>query len=313
MSKRTFLNKTHVEGYVYSHDLKLKISGENSKRPGTEFINGTLSIATDEDLMNVIQVHFTYVTAYTVKGSSNPTFGILNTIIDGKIGSVMEHGIENAGKVRIDSAIGLNEWYDSRTAGNPLVSNKRNEGGFIHQVADLCSPKDRATFDADIVIMGTNRTEADPERNTTEKVTVKGYIFDFRKAILPVTFSVTNPIAMDYFEGLDASEKNPVFTKVSGNQISQTVVREIEEESAFGDAAIREVRNSYRDFVITWAQAAPYMWDDENTIEAADVSKALEEREIYLASIKKRQDEYAASQGNNPVKTASVTKDDYDF
>lgn len=54
MSKRTFLNKTHVEGYVYSHDLKLKISGENSKRPGTEFINGTLSIATDEDLMNVI-------------------------------------------------------------------------------------------------------------------------------------------------------------------------------------------------------------------------------------------------------------------
>lgn len=314
MSKKTMINQTHIEGYVYEHKLELKTSDENSKNPGTEFINGTLSIATDDEMLNVVQVHFTYVTAVTSKGKKNATFDVLQAIIEGKIGSVMKHGKENAGKVRIDSAIGLNEWYDTKTQGSPLVSVKRNEGGFVHQVTELGDPKTRATFNADIVITKATRIEADEERNRPEKVIVSGYIFDFRKTIMPVDFSVTAPRAMDYFEGLEATEKNPTFTRVQGNQVSQTVVREIKEESAFGDAAVREVRNSYRDFVINWAQAEPYMWDDEETILASEFSKAMSEREIYLAEIKKRQDEYQANQGNALAGGTSETKKgQYDF
>lgn len=130
MSKK-MKNEAHVEGYVYEHKLEMKESGPNSKNPGTEFISGTLSVATDDEMLNVVQVHFTYVTAVTAKGKANNTFNVLQSIIDNKIGSVMEHGKENAGKVRIDTAIGLNEWYDKD--GN-LVSVRRNEGGFVHQV-----------------------------------------------------------------------------------------------------------------------------------------------------------------------------------
>ena len=45
MKKMT--NETHIEGRIYEHDLALKVSGPNSKTPGTQFIGGSISIATD--------------------------------------------------------------------------------------------------------------------------------------------------------------------------------------------------------------------------------------------------------------------------
>lgn len=309
------INNTHIEGYVYEHKLEKKVSGDNSKNPGTEFITGTVSIATDNGMLNVVPVHFTYVTEVTAKGKTNATYGVLMNIIEGKIGSVMEHGKENAGKVRIDSAVGLNEWYDTRTANNPLISVKRNEGGFVHITQDLCEEKDRATFETDILITGVIRTEADPEHDQPEKVTVKGCVFDFRNAILPVEFIALDPVALDYFEGLDASQKNPIFTRIKGQQISKTVVKRIEEENAFGEPSVKEVRNSQRDFVITWAQPALYEWDSEDTILATELSELISNREVYLAEVKKRQDEYQASKGNaiGSSATSAPAKGEYKF
>ena len=41
------INTTHIEGLIYEHALESRVTGENSKNPGTPFIMGTLSIATD--------------------------------------------------------------------------------------------------------------------------------------------------------------------------------------------------------------------------------------------------------------------------
>lgn len=313
MAKK-MVNNTHIEGYVYEHKLEKKVSGDNSKNPGTEFINGTLSIATDDAMLNVVQVHFTYVTENTAKGKPNATYGVLMNIIDGKIGSVMEHGKENAGKIRIDSAIGLNEWYDTKTQGSPLISVKRNEGGFVHTTQELCDENNRATFETDIIITGVTRVEADPEKEQPEKGIIKGCIFDFRNSLLPVEFTALNPKAIDYFESLDASQKTPVFTKVKGVQVSKTIVKKITEESAFGDASVKEVRNSQRDFVVTWAQTDTYEWDSEDTILASELSEMISAREVYLAEVKKRQDEYQATKGNAIGSSAAApTKGEYKF
>lgn len=315
------INSTHIEGYVYEHKLELKISGANSKNPGTEFINGTLSIATDENCINIVPVHFTYVTEMTASKKPNATYTVLKAIIEGKIGSVMEHGKENAGKVRIDSsAIDLNEWYDTRSSEPTLISQKRNEGGFVHQTSELCKPEERATFNTDILITKTKRIEADEERATPEKVTVTGYIFNFREDILPVEFSVLGPAgALDYFENIGATEKTPVFTRVQGKQVSQTLVRTIEEEGAWGDILVKEVKNSYRDFVINWAFKDGYAWDDESTILASELAEKMSARELHLAEIKQRQDEYQANKNNalaqNSATSASTAKNNagYDF
>lgn len=310
--KTSFINQTTIEGLVYEHALEMKVSGPNSKTPGTQFISGTVSIATDDACINIVPVHFTYSTATTSKGAENKTFTALKSIIDGRVGTVMKDGKENAGKVKIDSALALNEFYTDRNGKEELVSAKRNEGGFVNIVSALNpDEKQRNTFTCDMLITGATRTEANPDKNIPEKVIVKGAIFDFRKALLPVEFSTTNPGAMNYFEGLGATSREPVFTKVWGRQVSETVVNKIVEESAFGDASVREVTSNRKDFVITGASVEPYVFDDESTITVAELNEAIAAREIYLASVKQRQDEYkaqkAAAAANTPSAFSATT------
>ena len=313
MAKKTFINTTHIEGVLYEHDLTIKESGENSKNPGTKFISGTISIATDDAMTNIVPVHFTYVTAQFGSGKPNDTFTTLSNIVNGTFGSYMKDGADKAVKLRVDSALGLNEFFTDRNGKEELVSAKRNEGGFVHKVDALDEDeKVRNTFKADMVITTVTHIDADEEKNLPEKCIVKGAIFDFRKSLLPIEFSATNPNAMRYFESLEATQKNPVFTCVWGRQVSETVVRQIVTESAFGEDEVREVKNTRRDFVITGAAKEPYLWDDESSITAAELNEAIQKREVDLAAMKKRQDEYKASRNAAP-KAAAPAQGGFNF
>ena len=311
--KKTMINTSHIEGILYEHDLQAKVSGDTSKNPGTPFITGTISIATDDAMTNIVPVHFTYVTATFGSGKPNDTYTTLNNIVNGTFGSYMKDGAEKAVMLRVDSALGLNEFYTERNGKEELVSAKRNEGGFVHKVETLDEDeKVRNTFKVDMLINNVTRTEADVERNIPEKVVVKGAIFDFRKNLLPVEFSATNPNAMNYFEGLGATLKEPVFTCVWGRQVSEVIVRQIVTESAFGEDEVREVKNSRRDFVITGAAKEPYVWDDESSITAAELNEAIQKREVDLAAMKKRQDEYKASK-NKITPAAAPAQGGFNF
>ena len=62
-----FINTEKIEGYVYStgsnfNQLSERVTGENSKHPGTKYIAGDLDIAVDDTGLNVVTVHYTYVT-----------------------------------------------------------------------------------------------------------------------------------------------------------------------------------------------------------------------------------------------------------
>ena len=302
---KKMINTTHIEGLVYDHKLEKKVSGEGSKNPGTEFINGILNIATDDKCMNVIPVHFSYVTAITARGNANNTYNALMRIID-ENPSVTNVGRENAIKVRIDSAVGLNEFYADLKDEKPVCA-KRNEGGFVHIINELDEDeKKRSYFETDMLITGIRDVEADPERNLPAKVVVMGYIFDFRNALLPVEYSVLNENGMKYFQRLDCSPANPTFTKVWGRQVSQTIKTEITEESAFGEASVRIRETTNRDFVITGTSKVPYMWDDESTITAMEVKRAMQDREIYLAGVKKRQEDYQNSKTNGAIAKSTI-------
>lgn len=294
--KKTMINQSHIEGILYEHNLEAKVSGETSKNPGTPFIAGTISIATDDAMTNIVPIHFSYVTATFGSGKPNDTYTTLSNIVNGTFGTYMKDGADKAVKLRVDSALGLNEFYTERNGKEELVSAKRNEGGFVHKVDALDEDeKVRNTFKADMVITCVTHMDGDDEKGLPEKCVVKGAIFDFRKSLMPVEFSATNPNAMRYFEGLEASQKNPVFTCVWGRQVSETVVKQIRTESAFGEDEVREVKNTRRDFVITGASKEPYLWDDEGSITAVELNEAIQKREVDLAAMKKRQDEYRAS------------------
>lgn len=298
---KSMKNKTRIDGRLYQHSLELKESGPNSKTPGTKFISGNVEIATDNDITNIVTVHYTYVTATTSTGKSNATFNVLKDIIDGKLGSVMANGADNAAVITIDSAIGLNEFFSDRNGKEELVSAKRNEGGFavVKSAADEDETK-RNTFDVDMIITGTRMIEADPEKDLPEKMILRGAIFDFRNSLLPIELSVVNPRAISYFESLEITQRNPVFTRLQGRQVSEVVTREVIEESAFGDPVVKKFASTRKDWVVTWAASEPYAWDDESTITAAELTKAMSDRETYLATLKQRQDEYKASK-NQPA------------
>lgn len=307
--KQKIINATHIEGKLYNHDLAIKVTGKDSKAPGTEFISGNIEIATDDAGINIVPVHFTYVTATTTKGKTNATYGILKNIIDKVYKTVMEDGADKATMFRVDSAIDLNEFYSDRNGEEELVSVKRNEGGFVHVTSELeANENKRNTFECDIVITNVRHVDEDEEKNLPEKAIVKGAIFNFRKELLPVEFSVVNPAAIEYFEDLGASNSNPIFTKIRGNQISESIVRKVEEASAFGgEPSVKEYKNTRKDFVITWAMEYPYDWDDETTITATELKEAMANREIKLAEIKKRRDEYKASQGASSAPATPAT------
>ena len=315
--KKKIFNNCHIEGLLYQHSLEAKVSGPNSKNPNTTYITGSIEIATDDACLNIVPIHFTYVTATTGSGKTNTTYNVLADIVAGIHKNVMKDGAENATKLKVDTAIGLNEFYSDKSGKEELISAKRNEGGFIHVVSALDGDeKARNTFDVDMIITRVTRIEANEERQTPEKVNLHGVIFDFRKNILPVDFSVTNPIAMNYFEGLGISDKEPVFTRLKGRQISETVVKQIREASAFGDDYVREVKNTRKDFLVTWAAAEPYAWDSEESILVSELNEAIANREVALAEIKTRNEEYKASKAagtNAPSAFAAPTTSGFNF
>ena len=162
--------------------------------------------------------------------------------------------------------------------------------------------------------LGKRFIDADEERNLPEKLILKGAIFDFRKALLPVDFSVVNKQAIDYFESLNASPTEPVFTKVRGNQVAETIVRTITEESAFGEPSVREVKSVRKDYIVNWATNEPYIWDDASTITAKELREAMAARETYLSTVKARSDEYQnAKTGGAKASAGAFVAEDAGF
>lgn len=314
--KKVIFNRNHVEGYLYQHKLEKKVTGPNSKAPNTTYITGTIDLATDNEMANIVTIHFTYVTPTTKENKTNRTFTTLANIIDGTICSVMQHGKDKAQKLSIDSSMDANEFYSDKTGTLELVSAMRNEGGFISTIDVLNEDENvRATFDTDIIIYKTVHMEADEEKELPEKLVVHGYVMNFRKDFLPVKYTVLNPNAMAYFEDLEATEKHPVFTRVRGNQISTVVVKKVVEEGAFGESYVREYPNSHKDFVITWAKKDPYEIGDDADISAADIRTGLANRETNLATKKKEREEYMANKagGDSAFAAAPTQDEDFDF
>lgn len=304
--KKKLINATHIEGLLYEHSLEKKVTGSTSKNPGTEYISGAIKIATDDAITNIVEVHFSYVTATTKKGIQNPTYPLLSNIINGVYKTVMGNSAEEATKLRIDSAIGLNEFFIEENGANKLISRKQNSGGFMHVVNALSDDEStRNTFDVDMVITNVRVVEGDEEQQIPTKAIVKGAIFDFKQSLLPVEFSVIDSRAINYFEGLEASKEHPIFTHLKGNQVSQEIVKRIEEESAFGAPSIKEVKRTVKDYVITWAQTNPYEWDSEATILASEFKEAEDNRNIYLATLEQKREEWKKAKAAPVVPVAA--------
>lgn len=300
------INKVTIAGYLYQHSLSVKtVQNQLSENFGKEFINGSIDIATDEAGLNIVPVRFTYVTPTTKAGGVNKTYNILKSIIDGAP-TWIENGKDEALKIQCDTAFALNDFY---AQDGQLVSQMVQEGGFVSLVTGELAPEEaRNTFTIDFLITNVTHVEADEEKNIAEDYcTVRGAGFNFRNALLPMTFKVTNPQGMSYFEDLDVTNTDPVFIKVWGRIFNKNIRVNKVEESAFGDNAVTSYERKVKDWVITGVAKEAYDYGDENVLTADEITKAMQDRQVYLADVKKQQDDYKASKAAGGFPAAAAT------
>ena len=295
---RKNVNTVHIEGRIYQHSLEVKeVKNQNSANFGKQYIGGVIEVATDEAGLSVIPVEFTFVTETTKNGGKNKTYAELMKIIEhGK--TWITDGAEAATKVSIDTALALN---DFPVQDGTMVSQKVNRGGFINIVGELKENiADRCKFKTDMLITNVTRIEADPEKHIdADYAVIRGAVFDFRNALLPVEFVTKNPAAMQYFEGLEATSAQPTYTQVWGmiNYKSESFKQEV--ESAFGEPTVDVRERKVREWVITGALKVPYDFGDEKVMTEEEVMKASQDRQVYLADIKKKREEYLEQKNAN--------------
>ena len=297
---RTNKNAEQIAGRIYTHDLSMrKVENKNSENYGKDFINGTLDIATDDAGMNVLQVHYSYVTPTTKAGKGNASYNALKQIIEnGK--TILNDGLDQATCVRLTPSIALNDFYPQ--GGDDLVSTPRHEGGFVtilRSAAELPPEAERNKFECDVLITNVNHVEKNEERGIEEDyVQLKGCIFNFRNDILPMTFIVRHPGAMKYFENAEIDPVNPMYTGIRGYVENRTVKIEKTVESAFGEDAVDTIERRVRNWVINHANKVPYDFGDPDILTPTDIQKGLENRNVMLAEIKQRSVEYYKNQGS---------------
>lgn len=311
------INTVKVAGYIHSYGeangrnmLELKVSGPKSQNPGTEFIAGTIQVSVDGTGMNIIPVHFTYVTAtYAKSGKPNPNFTALKKIIDNKeTNCIVKVGTQGAAIVSIDGSVALNDFYTDPEDDKSLVSTKVIEGSFVNLLNEL--PEDDSKthrFECDMLITKVTRTEADEEtRVKNDFVTVRGAAFNFRNELLPLDFTVTNPEGMKYFENLDP-ESEPVFTKVWGNVNCFTTTETRTEDSAFGEAAVKVYERRVREWVITGTAKESYEFGEEGVLTVDELKKAMGDREVSLAENRKRSLDFKNNANTTTTTPAATT------
>lgn len=296
--KAKMTNTMSVRGYVFSHNLQKRVS----KKTGEDFISGTLNIATDDTAVNVVPVNFAYVTPTYRNGNANATYQLLESIINGE-SKTFENAGTNATRVRIDGDIEVNDWI---TRDGELASPKRMRGGFIHELRpDEAIGNAPVRFEADMLI----QTAASRESSDgSEYLELKGFVFNYRNDVLPVTLSSSGKAGMDFFEAQDISPSTPYFGKVWGTIQTNTVVTQAETDASevgFGAPAVQTSTRTFRSWEVTGANVNLGM--DESTITEEELKAALVKRENDLAEVRKRWEERQGNASSNagfPANTA---------
>lgn len=313
-------NKFKATGYVYDvSKLKLKVTGPTSAHPGTEYISGVLSIATDEEGLEIVKVNYVFET-YNKDAKSdnrgamarNANFTLLKQLIDEHNAHIetgapektwVASGKDAAYKVSINSSIKLNDYVNS--TDEQMVSVRQISGGFI-SFAKPNAPCGNS-FVADMLINKVTRVEANPDNGENEDYcTINGAIFGYNGAIFPMSFIVRNPDGMKYFEDADISKRNKMYTQVTGCLKNRVIVSPKEDEVAWGEPSVTEVTKNKTEWLVVKSAKTPFDFGEDMVMTEDDVTAALNAREEYLATKMAEHKNYLAKK----AETVPFTEDD---
>lgn len=291
---KTCVNTVNLCGRIFEHSLTQRtVNNPESKVNGQNFIMGDVQVAVNADSTNVIPVHFSFISEMTKNNQPNRTYNNLMRIInEGK--TVKDDG-EDADWITItNGTIELNDYpgRDGEMRSVPRVGARFADFNRSKQYTNL--------FEADTLINAATLVEGNPENGTSDRVDLKGAVFSFRNEFMPITFMIDDQRGMDYFLGENISNNNMMFTKLYGTIENLTIKHETTEEVAFGDPIVKTTERHQRAWKIYKAAALPYDLSDPEVLTPDELTKMLQDRELHLASEKKRAEEYRASKAAAP-------------
>lgn len=293
---RKNLNRVKITGYVYQlcnnrgrDGLRTGVTGPNSKAPGTDFISGTIEILTDLDTMNVVPVHFTYVTPTYSSKKINRNYNVLASLLEDYADQTYLDVGENAVVVSIDGSLALD---DFPAQDGSMVSTPKVEASFVSIVKGPFVFENK--FEADMLITRATLVEADDEQGIKEHLKLRGCVFDYRNAILPMDFKLTDPTGIAYIENCEPSSSNPIIVNTWGKMIYNSVTIETPVESIFGEPQVSTRTKRTREILVEGAKNS-IEFGLEETITVENLTKAMQDREVYLATVRQRAEDYAAA------------------
>lgn len=168
-----------------------------------------------------------------------------------------------------------------------MVEAKSVDCSFAHFANNGFGDK-RNDFKLDMVIAATTLQEVE---DGDDYLNLRGYAFNFRNDVIPVTLTVRDKGGIKYFEDADISNANPMVTQIWGKIVSTTQKIEHEVESAWGAPQVEYTTRTLRAWDVIGCSPEPMEWDDESTITVAEFKEALQRRETQKAEAKARQEE----------------------
>ena len=293
---KNMVNIVNINGTLYDVSLDRGVLSDNRK-----YIRGTIQIQVDTD--NVVTLNV-FESETTASGNPNAKYATLERMMElGTTSSIVNAGADAAIAINVGNAnLNLNDWYNQN---GELVSSIQNFGGFIRTGSN--GPA-QATFEVDMLITSTADEVArnsEHEMEPTGNLLVKGYIFDFRKRIMPVTFVVSSAAGVEYFRSLE----NNTFTKVWGNIVTQTTQSTRVEKSSFGEDKVVTYTNTRKRYEIVGAASDVYEFGAEGILTVDEVKSALADREVHLAEVKNRSSRSNAA--STPKTTSAPAKSAY--
>ena len=265
-----------VNNYVTINGKFFGLGRNSLTRMDDGRIRGAISIMTDAETKNTVDVEFIPQKETYSTGKPNPNYAILDRILNGEVASVETDGEAKASKLRITAQIETNPYYTSENDQLVLKEFPQVRGNFIH-IDDKA--KDSHGFSVDALV---NSVEDRLDRNGEEtgEIELGVSIFnDYRQFWMPVKMIVREPMAIDYIRMNYVP--NESYVTVSGEIINQVVETEAEStEMGFGEQTVSS-SFTLREMVIvggTVPRDLP-MTDEE-------MDKVRGNRETYLAERK---------------------------
>lgn len=291
--KKDFINEQEIQGYLYQlgqrEPLTERVTGENSKNPGTKYITGVIEIATDEEGLNIVPIRYGYVTEKTKSGKENFTYKALKEILDTCNSATpktwVSAGKDGALKLRATKvSLVTNDWYN--TQEDTIVSTQRNEGGFLSIITSFKN-KPFSKFSMDILI---NKILCQTD-SENPKAIIKGAVFNVgaggAKILSPVELTVLNAQGIQYLASLEVNSKNPLLTNVVGHIVNSTISTTEVTEGAWGPIVVDKSKTE-RYWLVDNMSAEPYAYGTEEVLTGEELMSMIQAREVKLAEEKQR-------------------------